>query len=219
VGTVEYVQHVGGDEIFVRAARGTIGTTNMNGGEKLIGGMIRRRHGSIFEHGSLTVRVVAPVFTLREWQRHRIGWSYSELSQRWADASSAAYVPSAGTPLAAIPGSRYGREDAEDPGFDYEARKTIEGQNDRAYETYRRLLHMGVAREVARTVLPMGTFSTMFATCNPRSLMHFLSLRTSSKYSNPQYEIEVLATELERIFEQYWPITRDEFVLNGRVAP
>ena len=96
-------------------------------------------------------------------------------------------------------------------------------QYDAAYKTYEENLAAGIAKEVARMVLPVGIFSSMYATCNPRSLMAFLSLRTKDEESMfpsyPQREIEMCAEKLEAAFAQQFPLTHRAFCENGRVAP
>jgi thymidylate synthase (FAD) len=85
------------------------------------------------------------------------------------------------------------------------------------------MLTAGVAREVARNVLPVGTFTSFYATCNPRSLMHFLSLRTKNTYAKfpsfPQEEIEDVALDMEGAFAKAFPLTWEAWDRNGRVAP
>jgi thymidylate synthase (FAD) len=92
-----------------------------------------------------------------------------------------------------------------------------------SYEAYQRMLAEGVAREVARAVLPVGLFSSMYATCNARSLMHFLSLRTKDERAKvpsfPQREIEMVAEKMERAWAQLMPLTHAAFNEHGRVAP
>jgi thymidylate synthase (FAD) len=92
-----------------------------------------------------------------------------------------------------------------------------------AYDTYEQGLELGLDPGLARASLPVSTFSTCYVTCNPRSLMAFLSLRThepeASFVSYPLYEIEVAARICEDLFAQYWPITYEAFCKNGRVAP
>jgi thymidylate synthase (FAD) len=92
-----------------------------------------------------------------------------------------------------------------------------------AYGTYKRLLDLEVAREVARMVLPVNIFTSFYATCNARSLMHFLSLRTKRENaafpSFPQREIEMVAEQMEAAFASLMPQTYAAFEANGRVAP
>ncbi|MET7689614.1 FAD-dependent thymidylate synthase [Streptomyces sp. NPDC005483] len=92
-----------------------------------------------------------------------------------------------------------------------------------AYERYQEMLAAGVAREVARSVLPVGLFSSMYATCNARSLMHFLGLRTQHEQAKvpsfPQREIEMVGEKMEAEWAKLMPLTYAAFNANGRVAP
>jgi thymidylate synthase (FAD) len=92
-----------------------------------------------------------------------------------------------------------------------------------AYASYQRMLEAGVAREVARAVLPVTLYSSMYVTMNARSLMNFLSLRTKREGTHfpsfPQREIEMVAEKMEALWEPLMPMTAETFNLNGRVAP
>ena len=92
-----------------------------------------------------------------------------------------------------------------------------------AFESYQRMLGAGIAREVARIVLPLNIYSSMYVTMNARSLMNFLSLRTKHEGSHfpsfPQREIEMAAEQMETHFAQLMPLTHAAFQGNGRVSP
>ena len=92
-----------------------------------------------------------------------------------------------------------------------------------AYDSYVEMLEAGIAKEVARGVLPVNIYSSMFVTMNARALMNFLSLRVDSSEnrfpSYPQREIEMVAEQMEKLWEQRMPITAELFVEHGRVAP
>jgi thymidylate synthase (FAD) len=92
-----------------------------------------------------------------------------------------------------------------------------------AYESYQRMLEAGVAREVARIVLPLNIYSSMYVTMNSRALMNFLSLRTSREGTHfpsfPQREIEMCAEKMEEEWAKLMPFTYESFNNNGRVAP
>ena len=85
------------------------------------------------------------------------------------------------------------------------------------------MLQAGVAREVARAVLPVTLYSSMYVTMNSRSLMNFLSLRTKREGTHfpsfPQREIEMVADKMEELWAPLMPLTSDTFSANGRVAP
>ena len=100
---------------------------------------------------------------------------------------------------------------------------TIKASCTFAYESYQKILASGVAREVARAVLPVTLYSSMYVTMNARALMNFLSLRTSREGSHfpsyPQREIEMVAEKMEAVFAELMPITYGAFVKSGRIAP
>ena len=92
-----------------------------------------------------------------------------------------------------------------------------------AFTAYQRMLDAGVAREVARIVLPLNIYSSMYVTLNARSLMNFLSLRTKVEGTHfpsfPQREIEMCAEKMETVWRELMPLTHAAFNANGRVAP
>jgi thymidylate synthase (FAD) len=222
---------VGSDTSIVQAARVSVVGENellldseITARDKgLIAYLAREKHGSPFEHNSMTFYVKAPIFVFREFMRHRVGFSYNELSGRYAKLPAEFYVPNADRPLVNA-GSSSKPELV--PG-DEDQYKAVTDAHDYAYQAawtaYQNMLDAGIANEVARSVLPVGTYSQMYVTCNARSLMSFLSLRTHDKsavhVSRPQLEIEMVARKMEAIFAEQFPITYAEFVKNGRVAP
>jgi thymidylate synthase (FAD) len=92
-----------------------------------------------------------------------------------------------------------------------------------AYDSYKKMLDAGVAREVARVVLPVATYSSMYVSMNARALMNFLSLRTAREGSHfpsyPQREIEMVAEKMEAEFAKLMPLTYGAFEKSGRIAP
>ena len=189
----------------------------------LIRFLMRDRHGTPYEHGSVTFRVTAPRYVGREMLRHRAGVSFNEESGRYREYDPEFYIPGDDRPLVQVgkPGA-YSFE----PGNEWQSEVVGEVYRDvvwRAWKGYQRMLDAGVAREVARGVLPETLFSTMYVTMNPRSLMHFISLRTRddrAQYpSGPQHEIELVAREMEKVLEELMPLTYEAFNDFGRVAP
>lgn len=188
----------------------------------LIRYLMRSRHGSPFEHNSFTFLVRAPIFVFREFMRHRT-FSYNEESARYRELAPVFYVPGPDRKLVqeGKPGHyRFISGTAEQHDVVTEETKSACRA---AYAAYRAMLDAGVAREVARGVLPVATYSSMYATCNARALMSFLSLRTAredaSFPSYPQREIELVAEQMERHFAELMPITHAAFDAAGRVSP
>lgn len=188
----------------------------------LINYLMRDRHGSPFEHNSMTFYVQAPIFVFREFMRHRIA-SYNEESGRYRRLEPVFYVPGPERRLVqqGKPGA-YTFVEGTPEQFELVQEQTRKLCED-AYAAYHRMLEAGVAREVARIVLPVTTYSSMYVTMNARALMNFLSLRTKREDSTfpsfPQREIEMCAERMETYWAELMPLTHTAFEKNGRVAP
>jgi thymidylate synthase (FAD) len=216
----------GSDAKICQAARvSTLGSAAAGSGEArgLLNYLMKNRHGSPFEHGQMSFLVEAPIFVAREFQRHRAGWSYNETSGRYKELGPVFYVPKDSRPLVQEgKAGEYRFVAGTDQQYDV-TRWSHAGAYRWAWGAYQEMLGAGVAREVARNVLPVGTFTSFYATCNPRSLMHFLSLRTKNTYATfpsfPQEEIEDVALAMEAAFANHFPLTWEVWDHNGRVAP
>ena len=177
--------------------------------------LMRERHSTPFEHGVFRFHIKCPIFVCREWQRHRIG-SFNEWSARYSQLEPEFYVPAASDVRTQVgkPGS-YSFE----PVADELAEHTREAQRavyNTAYDTYLELLEQGVAKEVARNVLPVAIYTQFYWTVNARSLMNFVSLRNSE---TAQREIRRYAEAVEHFFAGKMPVTHAAFVANDRRAP
>jgi thymidylate synthase (FAD) len=180
----------------------------------LIRFLMRERHGSPFEHGYFRFVVKAPLFVVREHHRHRAGHSYNEWSGRYSKMEPEFYVPEFVRTQVGKPGA-YSFEPVEDEVRE-NAQQEIEENARRAFQAYERMLEQDVAKEVARAVLPLSTYTKYYWSCNPRSLMHFCSLRN---HEAAQHEIRQYAAAAESFLERHMPLTHEAFVASGRVAP
>lgn len=233
--TVRLVQSVGGDYMVAAAARvSTSGEAALELADPkmsdecrgLIKYLIQHRHGTPFEHAALTFFVHAPILVWREWHRHRIGFSYNEESGRYKTLDPVFYVPPRDRPMMKVEGWKPGRPKflpCEDESKFQRLIANLTDDYTRSYAHYLENLEMGFDPGLARDGLPVGVYSSCWVTCNPRSLMAFLSLRThepeAKQVSYPLYEIEVAARTVEQIFSQGWPLTYQAFQDCGRVAP
>jgi thymidylate synthase (FAD) len=229
--TVELIKHSASDADVLFAARvSTAGQQSLDELNKdperskgLINYLMRDRHGSPFEHNSMTFFINAPIFVFREFHRHRAGWSYNEESGRYRELQPVFYLPDFDRKLVQV--GRAGKYEFVEGTQEqhYLTRTAMRASYRQAYEAYQALLADGVAREVARSVLPVGLYSSMYATTNARALMHFLSLRTAHPdakvKSFPQREIEMVAELMEAEWARLMPLTHEAFNANGRVAP
>jgi len=228
--TVELVKSSASDADVIWAARvSTAGETTLEKvGESserdagLINYLARERHGSPFEHTSMTFFVSAPIFVFREFMRHRIA-SYNEESGRYRELRPVFYIPNKDRKLVQVGKTgAYTFIDGTPEQLDITV-NAIKETCTLAYENYQKILASGVAREVARAVLPVTLYSSMYVTMNARALMNFLSLRTSSEGSHfpsyPQREIEMVAEKMEKHFAELMPMTYAAFQKSGRIAP
>jgi thymidylate synthase (FAD) len=168
-----------------------------------------------FEHNSFRFHVRCPIFVAREWFRHRIS-SFNEESARYHQLEGEFYVPSETAVRTQVgkPGA-YSFEPVEAA----IARETIERFKrvyDQLYSEYREMIEKGVAKELARAILPFGIYTQFYWTLNARSLMNFLSLRN---HEAAQYEIRTYAEAVERLFAAKMPITHSCFVEFQRRSP
>jgi len=183
----------------------------------LINALVRDRHGSPFEHGLLTFRVHAPLFVMTEHLRHRAGWSYNGESGRYKTFSPVFWTPPAERGVTQVGRAmEYDIQEGNDAQR-ADVREELEEQAEIAWTSYSYLLERGIAREVARQVLPTNLMTTYYTSCNPRSLMHFLGLRGQGTHA--LWEIQQVANRYEEFFMDAMPDTYRAFVAAGRVAP
>jgi thymidylate synthase (FAD) len=181
----------------------------------LIRFLMRDRHGTPFEHNAFRFHIRCPIFVAREWFRHRIG-SFNEFSMRYAKATDEFYVPEPDDVRSQVgkPGA-YSFEPVE-PELAERTREELQAVYEAAYATYTRLVDEGVARELARSVLPVGAYTEFYWTVNARALMNFVSLRAAD---TAQREIRRYAEAVEQFLAAKMPITYEAFVANDRTAP
>lgn len=203
-GFVRLVDHMGDDLSIVRAARVSYDAawrTGKNEGSdtRLINYLWRNQHTTPFEAVEFQFEVKAPIFIFRQWHRHRT-WSYNELSARYRELPEEFYVPHPDVIGTQSKDNKQGRDHAEPH---YGASNLIKEHCAEAFRTYHQLLEDDVPRELARSVLPVATYSHMFAKTNLRNLFHFLGLRCDD---HAQYEIREYANAMLKLIEPIVPV-------------
>lgn len=212
-GFVRRVDFMGDDRSVVRAARVSHDAAWRAGEDegsdaRLIKYLWRNEHTTPFEAVTFTFEVKAPIFVLRQWHRHRT-WSYNEVSARYTALPKEFYIPELAQIQAQSSKNKQGR-DAEQVLFlkpDVYA-KWMWDANMAAFKVYQEMLEGGVARELARSVLPVATYSHMFATVNLLNLFRFLTLRCDS---HAQYEIRVYADAIKELIRPIVPVCMEAF--------
>ena len=185
--------------------------------------LMKNRHGTPFEHNSFTFFVKAPIAVFREWHRHRIGFSYNEESGRYKQLEPEFYIPPSHRPLVQVgPPGHYSFIEGTEEQYESMCSRMVTSFK-ASYYQYVELLDSGIAKEVARGVLPVYIYSSMYVTLNARSLMAFLSLRTQYQDSMfpsfPMWEIEQAGHKMDAVFKQHMPSTRAAFRDFGSVCP
>lgn len=223
---VEFIDSMGDDARVAQAAWISTGPDEREKEEGRVPGLINyltgHRHGTPFEHTAMTIRAEAPIMVYREWHRHRIQ-SYNEQSGRYTEFLPQFYVPAPERPLINVGSSARPKMAPAEEHIQNDFRREITASYQQSWDTYQRALQGGIANEMSRLVLPVATYSAMYATANLRAWLHFISLRTSEANAHwqghPQWEIVQAAKEIEILLEERWPLTLEAFNRHGRVAP
>jgi thymidylate synthase (FAD) len=210
-GHVRLVDHMGSDLSIVRSARVSYDAEWRTGEDegkdaKLIDYLLRNKHTSPFESVTFTFDVKAPIFVFRQWHRHRT-WSFNEVSARYAELPEEYYVPAVDKITTQAKDNKQMRteDQLEDA---VRVAEMIDSVGHQAFRAYKYMLDIGAPRELARSVLPVGTYSHMFATVDLHNLLHFLRLRD---HSHAQYEIRVYAQAMLQLIEPIVPVTVEAF--------
>ena len=207
-GFVRLVDYMGDDLSVVRAARVSYDAAWRAGvdeksDEKLINYLWKHKHTTPFETVVFTFEVKLPIFVWRQWVRHRT-WdklSVNELSARYKELPEEYYVPK----LEHIGGQS--KSNKQGRTFDVKVDEIVPNIIDQlcgnAFREYKWLLEKGVPRELARIVLPLATYTHMFATVNLLNLLKFLTLRSDI---HAQYEIRVYADAMKELIRPIVPV-------------
>ena len=199
---IEYVDSMGDDKRIAQAARVSTGSDQSDRPhEGLVKRLWRDQHTSTFEHNTLTVMVEVPIFVAREWMRSRT-FAYNEISARYSEMEPVFYVPGEDRPLVQVGKAMdYRRE----PGDKHQRARSSAAHRmmaEDAWDDYQDMLEFGVAREVARNVLPVSLYTRFYATANLRNWLHFIALRTDP---TALWEIREAAKQVVDIVADHWP--------------
>jgi len=204
-GFVRLVDSMGSDLSVVRAARVSYNEEWKAGEDegsdtRLIKYLKKNKHHTPFESVMFTFEVKAPIFVFRQWHRHRT-WAYNELSARYRELPEEVYLPDF---RAQSKSNKQGSEGMIDADIADELKNDFIDHNIESFKLYRKALQAGVAKEIARSILPVSTYSHMFGTVSLLNLMRFLSLRD---HSHAQYEIRVYAEAVRDLAKTVAPVS------------
>lgn len=200
---VTYIDSMGDDKRIAQAARVSTGNDDSDRPyEALVRRLWSDGHTSPFESGTLTVKVEVPIFVAREWMRSRTQ-SYSEISGRYTEMQPVFYVPGEDRPLVQVGKAMDYRREAGTTRQQQEVEWGLREQAEEAWREYKFLLRAGIAREVARNVLPVSLYTEFYATANLRNWLHFISLRADP---TALWEIQDAARQVADIIAERWPV-------------
>lgn len=210
-GFVRLVDHMGDDLSIVRNARVSYDAEwrageDSGSDKRLINYLYNNGHNTPFEAVTITFDVKAPIFVFRQWHRHRTQ-SYNELSARYKELPEEFYIPEADQITTQSTDNKQMRSDEENPNAE-KIRALLKEENASSFRTYNEMLALGCPRELARTALPFGTYSHMFATMNLHNLFGFLRERL---HPHAQYEIRVYAQAMLDLIESIAPVAVGAF--------
>lgn len=210
-GFVKYRHHMGDDLAIVHNARQSYDAEwsageDKLGDEKLLKYLMNNGHNTPFEVCAVTVQVKAPIFVLRQWHRHRTQ-SYNELSARYRKLDAEYYLPEIAQITEQSTDNKQMRTATQNQ-YAQIIQDYIKISNNNSFDVYEILLERGCPREIARSVLPVGTYSTMSATANFHNWMNFLRERL---HPHAQYEIQVYAAAIQSILTELFPVSMKHF--------
>jgi len=183
--------------------------------EGLIRFLMRERHASPFEHNLFRFHIRCPIAVAREWMRHR--WSsFNEHSLRYSEAIDDFYVPATEQVRTQVGKPGAYRFEPVEVDTALEVQDQMSKHYQEAWNLYQGLLEKGVARELARFILPVGLFTEFYWSVNARALMNFISLRNDDA---AMWEIRQYGAAVEEFLADAMPSTHKAFVEFGRVAP
>lgn len=209
-GFIRLVEFMGGDQGVVDSARVSYGSKSKGAEQdrKLIAYLMKHSHMTPFEHSVFKFHVSCPIFVMRQWIRHRMA-SYNEISARYTEMKDEFYIPSAWR-AQDFKNKQGSIKSADIDNAAVTAR--FNAQVEASLKCYRELLAAGVAREMARMILPVNLYTQFYWTINARSLMNFITLRADV---HAQWEIQQYAQVLARLFAQKMPWTWEAFLAHA----
>ena len=206
-GYVRYVDHMGTDRRIVEAAR--VSYRSPSKGEeqdkKLLRYLFRNKHTSPFEMCKITFNVKMPIFVMRQWVRHRMQ-NLNEVSARYTELPREFYVPAKWRVQDTK--NKQGSVDYDDAEWQDSCEGTARAAYTHAWACYKTLLNRGVARELARIVLPVGIYTECYSTWDLNNLLKFFSLRDDS---HAQSEIQDFARAMKQITTAVFPWTMEVY--------
>lgn len=208
-GFVILVDYMGSDQRVADAARLSYAkeTRDIKEDPGLIDYLMRNRHTSPFEQVELTFHMGLPITAARQMVRHRTA-SLNEMSGRYSELPELVYLPS----LERIKRQSKINKQGSGEDFPVSVKEGIQAKmkacHDYCFNVYHELLELGLAKETARGVVPVDTYTQWYWKMDLHNLMHFLGLRMDS---HAQYEVRQFANVMATMARAVAPLTMAAF--------
>ncbi|MDG2006862.1 MAG: FAD-dependent thymidylate synthase [Alphaproteobacteria bacterium] len=220
-GFIRVIDYMGTDQSIVQAARVSYGegTKKLREDRGLIRYLLSHWHTTPFEMCEIKFHVKLPIFVARQWIRHRTA-NVNEYSARYSVLDREFYVPEINQLGSQSTTNKQGRSESLNKNFAKQAQKLIKDNSNQLYDDYQNLLNgnllnkdeyeegEGLARELARTTLPLNYYTQWYWKVDLHNLMHFLKLRADS---HAQYEIQIYAEKMIDVLKKWVPLTYEAF--------
>jgi len=216
-GFIRLVDSMGSDAAIVQAARVSYGkgTTKVNRDKALIRYLLRHRHSTPFEMVELKFHAKMPIFVARQWVRHRTA-NINEYSLRYSEAQRDFYIPNKEDIHFQSQFNKQGRDEIEVPlELKEKVVKYFEEISEKTFSIYNEMNEDGIARELARGILPINLYTEWYWKNDLHNIFHFLRLRMDK---HAQYEIRVFADAMASFVKKVVPVAYEAFedyILNG----
>jgi len=203
-GFVRLVDAMGSDLSVVNAARVSFGKRKESfeeGDAKLIAYLAKHEHTSPFRHAYLQFHVKAPIFVFRQWMKHQVGCSWNEISGRYVEfPDDEFFVPASFRQQAKV--NKQGSEgEIAEANRDAALAAYLDACRTSVAQ-YKAMLELGVCREQARCVLPLGLYSEVYWTTSLQAAAHFVRLRSEG---HAQWEIQQYAAAVRTLMAERFP--------------
>jgi thymidylate synthase (FAD) len=203
---VELLHVMGDDLMVVNAARVSFAKESTEFKEqdtKLVSYLAKHNHISPFFHPQIQFRIKMPIFVAREWYRHQIGFSRNEVSRRYVSDMPECWSPELNDFREKDAKIKQGSKDT--PIELADVAQNIYATSSRiSLEAYDELLKLGVAPEVARTILPQSMYTEFIETGSLAAYSRLYKLRTSP---DAQREIQKYAHEIGKLIKEKFPVS------------
>ena len=215
-GFVRLVDAMGGDDAIVQAARVSYGqgTSKVSQDRGLIRYLMRHRHTTPFEMVEFKFHCKMPIFVARQWVRHRTA-NINEYSLRYSEARDEFYYPETEHIQFQSALNKQGRSGEVPAELKQKVLDYFKENSERSFAMYQELNEAGVARELARSLLPVNIYTEWYWKNDLHNLLHFIGLRSDG---HAQYEIRVFSDAMAHYVKEKAPFAWEayqDYVVHG----